>query len=134
MLCEFFCISTVAEPAPRAVHSSTTLEHRPDSPLTSLDGEGIDVDRPAEPSSQQPPQVAAANAEPHAELHASVDPAGVGYMLTATAAPIACLARVDELSTTELPNPAILPPIPVDEPPVCHINLPCTSDLILVPQ
>src|SRR5271156_5505155 len=76
-LCEFFCISTVAEPAPRAIHSSMTLEHRPDSPLTLLDGEGIDVDRPAEPSSQQPPQAAVANAE----LHASVDPAGVGYML-----------------------------------------------------
>src|SRR5271156_2036119 len=133
-LCEFFCISTVAEPAPRSVHSSTTLEHRPDSPLTSLDGGGIDVDRPAEPSSQQPPQAAAANAEPQAELCASVDPAGVGYMLTATAAPIACLAQVDELSTAELPNPAMLPPIAgVDEPPVRHVNLP-TTDLSLVPQ
>src|SRR5271168_1717614 len=73
-LCEIFSIPTTAEPAPRPVHSSTTLEHRPDSPLTSLDGEGVDVDRPADPSSQQPPQAVGANAEPHTELHASVDP------------------------------------------------------------
>ena len=110
-LCEFLSVPSTGEPATQLPVSSTPLDHRPDSPLTSLDGEDMDIDRLAAASAQEPPQAVTANPEPQVEQRASADPAGLEYM-----------PRVNEPSPTDRASSAILPPIPevVEEPVRTH--------------
>ena len=103
------------KPAVNVAGSSTALDHRPDSPLTSLDGEDMHGDRPIGPPSvvatQTPTQVIAERASP--------DPAPVGYMLTASGAPIAWPPPADMPGTTDSPSASNQPadvPIPMNLP------------------
>ena len=107
-LCEFSGLPTMAEPAVN-VASWTALDHCPDSPLTSVDGEDMQVDRlidlPSEVATQTPTQLIAERASP--------DPAAVGYVLSASGAPIACPSPAEVPSPTDL---ASAPTQPADVP------------------